>query len=182
MNAKSTILFVFGLVLFEFTHGQTIAFNPEMYLNKEFQFSGLRTLDNQRIDINNLKGKPSLINFWFTSCKPCIEEMPILNRLKDRFLDSVNFIAITFEPKGKVTKFFEKHKFDFTQIIDAKIFTDKLGMKAYPVNIFLDKNGIATNIEIGMPYILDQNKNPTIRDGREFQEMLTKLLSDRSDD
>ena len=88
MNAKSATLFVFGLVLFGISHGQTIPFNPEMYLNKEFQFSGLRTLDNQRIGINNLKGKPSLINFWFTSCKPCIEEMPILNRLKGRFLDS----------------------------------------------------------------------------------------------
>ena len=178
MNDKSTALLVFGLVLFDFTYGQTIPFSPEMYLNKEFQFSDLRTLDNQRIGIKNLKGKPSLLNFWFTSCKPCIEEMPVLNGLKSRFLDSVNFIAITFEPKGRVTKFFQKHRFDFTQIIDAKSFTDKLGMKAYPVNIFLDKNGIVTNIEIGMQYILDHNKHPTIKDGREFQGMLSRLLSE----
>jgi thiol-disulfide isomerase/thioredoxin len=177
MNAKSTALLVFGLTMFDFVYGQTSPFRPETYLNKEFQFFELRTLDNKKIGINNLKGKPSLLNFWFTSCKPCIEEMPVLNGLKNRFLDSVNFVAITFETKGRVTNFFEKHKFDFTQIINAKSFTDKLGIKAYPVNIFLDKNGFVTNIEIGMPYILDQNKNPTIRDGREFQGILTKLLS-----
>ena len=28
-------------------------------------------------------------------------------------------------------------------------FTDKLEMKAYPVNMFLDTNGIVTQIEIG---------------------------------
>ncbi len=177
MNSKSIILFVFGLTFSGFTQGQTVPFNPDTYLNKEFYFSELRTLDNQRISSSDLKGKPSLINFWFTGCKPCIEEMPILNKLKSRFLDSINFIAITYEPKGKATKFFEKHQFDFTQIVNAKEFTDKLGMKAYPVNIFLDKNATVTKIEIGMPYILDGNGNPLIRDGREFQGLLTKLLS-----
>lgn len=177
MNIKPSILLFFGLLMLGHTYGQTIGFNPDTYLNKEFQFSGLRTLDNQRIGIDDLKGKPSLINFWFTSCKPCIEEMPVLNELKTKFADSVNFIAITYETKGKVTKFFEKHKFNFTHIVDAKNFTDKLGMRAYPVNIFLDKSGVTTHIEIGLPTVLDQNKKPIPRNGREFEEILTGLLS-----
>lgn len=178
MNFKPIALSVFGLVLAGITYAQSGPFTPDKYLNKEFPLSGLRTMDNQRIVINNLKGKPTLINFWFTACKPCIEEMPVLNGLKNRFLDSVNFIAITYDPKGKVKKFLEKHRFVFTQITDAKSFTDKLGMKAYPVNIFLDKNGIVRNVEIGMPYILDDNKNPKVQDGRAFKDMLTKLLLD----
>ncbi|MBS1978477.1 MAG: TlpA family protein disulfide reductase [Bacteroidetes bacterium] len=178
MNVKPIALFLFGLVLAGITYGQPEPFTPEKYLNKEFPLSGLRTMDNQRIGINNLKGKPTLINFWFTACKPCIEEMPVLNSLKSRFVDSVNFIAITYDPKGKVSKFLVKHRFDFTQITDAKGFTDKLGMKAYPVNVILDKNGIVRNVEIGMPTTLDQNKNPVPQGGRAFQGILTKLLSD----
>ncbi len=55
----------------------------------------------------HLKGKLSIINFWFTSCPPCIEEIPDLYKLKKEFGDSVNFIAITFESRKKVEKFLE---------------------------------------------------------------------------
>ncbi|MBS1545279.1 MAG: TlpA family protein disulfide reductase [Bacteroidetes bacterium] len=178
MNVKPIALFFFGFVLAGITYGQPGPFTPEKYLNKEFPLSGLRTLDNQKIGIGNLKGKPTLINFWFTACKPCIEEMPVLNELKSRFLDSVNFIAITYDPRGKVIKFLEKHRFDFTHIADARSFTDKLGMRAYPVNMFLDKDGIVRNVEIGMRYPLDENKQPVAHTAKAFQGILTRLLSD----
>lgn len=177
MNLKSTILILLALTLFGSAHGQQYGFNPEKYLNKEFQFSGLRTIDNEKINSNSLKGKPTLINFWFTSCKPCIEEMPVLNSVKRTLGDSVNFIAITFDPKEKVTPFLEKHTFEFTHITDAKAFTDKLEMKAYPVNMFLDKNGIVTQIEIGLPQVMDANNKPMLRGGRQFVDILEKLLS-----
>ena len=176
MNLKSTSLLILTLS-FGVAHGQQFGFSPEKYLNKEFQFTGLRTLDNEKINSNSLKGKPTLINFWFTTCKPCIEEMPVLNSVKRTLGDSVNFIAITFDPKEKVTPFLEKHTFEFTHITDAKAFTDKLEMKAYPVNMFLDKNGIVTQIEIGLPQVMDANNKPMLRGGRQFVEILEKLLA-----
>jgi cytochrome c biogenesis protein CcmG, thiol:disulfide interchange protein DsbE len=59
---------------------ETKTFEPEDYLNKEFPLPLLTTLDNKKISIKDLKGKPTLINFWFTTCKPCIEEMPNIER------------------------------------------------------------------------------------------------------
>jgi cytochrome c biogenesis protein CcmG, thiol:disulfide interchange protein DsbE len=176
MKINSLVLFIFCSAMFGNIHAQNSGFNPDNYLNKEFRFGEWRTLDNQKISSNDLKGKPTLINFWYTSCKPCIEEMPMLNQIKSRFLDSVNYVAITYEPKGKVLKFLERHTFDFIQIINAKSLTDSFGMRAYPINIFLDKNGIAVNIEIGVPHVEAEDGTLSMRDSKDFESILANLL------
>jgi|HubBroStandDraft_5_1064220.scaffolds.fasta_scaffold995017_1 cytochrome c biogenesis protein CcmG/thiol:disulfide interchange protein DsbE len=39
------------------------SFEPEDYIDKEFPLPIFKTLDNKKIGINDLKGKPTLINF-----------------------------------------------------------------------------------------------------------------------
>ncbi|MFZ6025297.1 MAG: TlpA family protein disulfide reductase [Bacteroidota bacterium] len=155
---------------------ETKSFESDDYLDKEFPLPLLTTLDNKKISIDNLKGKPTLINFWFTTCKPCIEEMPVLSSIKSQLKDSVNFIAITFEKTEKVKAFFKKHKFSFRQIANAEKFIDSLNMTAFPVNIFLDKNGIVRKVESGIPYIIEDKKKMRMGDGKEFLTALRELL------
>jgi thiol-disulfide isomerase/thioredoxin len=142
------------------------------FIDKEFPLPILKTLDGKEIGINDLIGKPTLINSWFTTCKPCIEEMPVLSDLKNKLNAKMNFIAITYESTEKVSAFFKKHKFNFIQIPSAKKFTDSMNMEAFPVNIFLDKNGIVRKIENGIPYVLDDKKQIKMGDGKEFMEAL----------
>jgi cytochrome c biogenesis protein CcmG, thiol:disulfide interchange protein DsbE len=156
------------------------SFDPDDYIDKEFPLPALTTLDKKEISINDLKGKPTLINFWFTTCKPCIEEMPALSKIKNELKDSVNLIAITFETTDKVKKFFKKHNFNFTQVVNAEKFIDSLYMTAFPVNIFLDKNGIVKRVESGIPQIatFDENKKLKLTNGdeKEFIKVLRELL------
>lgn len=152
------------------------SFEPDDYLDKEFPLPLMTTLDNKKINIDSLKGKPTLINFWFTTCKPCIEEMPVLNAIKNQLKDSVNFVAITFESTAKAKAFLKRYKFNFSQIANAKKFTESMNMSAFPVNIFLDKNGIVRKIENGIPYIVDDKKKMKMGNGKEFLEALRELL------
>jgi cytochrome c biogenesis protein CcmG, thiol:disulfide interchange protein DsbE len=149
------------------------SFDSENFIDKEFPLPLLTTLDNQKISITSLKGKPTLINFWFTNCKPCIEEMPVLNSIKSKFKDSV---AITFETAEKAKSFLKKNKFDFIQVANAKKFTNSLKMHAFPMNIFLDKQGIVRKINNGIPYILDNKNKMKMGDGKEFLSALRELL------
>lgn len=153
-------------------------FDSNSYLNKEFKLPTFTTFDNKKINITNLKGKPTLINFWFTTCTPCIEEMPILNQIKEQLKDSANFIAITYESSEKVRNFLQRHKFNFTHITNAKKYIESMDIGSFPLNIFLDKNGIVRKIENGIPYKIEVNDDKEIKimDGKDFLETLRKLM------
>src|SRR6185437_13703603 len=45
----------------------------------------LMDMHGNKINSNDLIGQPLVINFWFATCIPCIEEMPALNELKEKF-------------------------------------------------------------------------------------------------
>ena len=128
-------------------------------LDKEaiFEFKGkelpdfeLSTVSGKKVNSNSLKGKPTLINFWFDSCAPCIEEMPILNEIQSNLSD-VNFIAVTFQDKNQVSKFLERKDFNFTHLVDAKDYLDSFGFFGYPKTLILDKNLVIMEIEKMIP-------------------------------
>ena len=43
------------------------------------------TIDGEILNSADLRGKVLVLNFWFTSCPPCIAELPGLNRLVDEY-------------------------------------------------------------------------------------------------
>ncbi len=151
-------------------------FAAEDYLYKKFPLPLLKDINGQVIKPDELKGKPVLLNFWFTTCIPCIEEMPVLNNIKQELEGRVHFIAVTFESVEKVKRFLTRHKFDFIQVADAKRFIQSLHMQAFPVNIFLDKEAVVQKIEFGIPYVKGEDGKLKMGDGREFAEALKALL------
>jgi cytochrome c biogenesis protein CcmG, thiol:disulfide interchange protein DsbE len=145
------------------------------FKDKKLPSQTLYTIDNKEINLNTLIGKPTVLNFWFTTCKPCIDEMPILNRIMKTYSDKVNFISITYEKKENVELFLKNHKFDYLTIVGADKFIDLLGIQAFPKNIFIDKNGIVKKIKDGIPYILENGKMK-MGNGEEFEKYIKKLL------
>ncbi len=141
--------------------------NLREYVGLKFPIEKFKKPDGTFYTINSLKGKPTLINFWFANCPPCIKEIPLLNRLKKEMGDSVNFIAITFEKNRVVKHFLNKTDFNFVHIVDAKLQLDYFNIHSYPVNMILDKEGTITHV-FGM-FIF---KN-------DIKKILQQLLSDQ---
>ena len=110
-------------------------------IGKLYPLHRIEQLNGSIIDIDSLKGKPTLINLWFTRCPPCIKEMPTLNQLKEKYQDRFNFVAITMDKKKTVEKFLKKHAFHFDHIAHSNALTLELGFYSYPTNIILDKDG-----------------------------------------
>lgn len=144
-------------------------------INKPFLDKDFKTADGKTLNQKSLNNKPSLVNLWFTTCAPCIEEMPYLNQLKEKYKDQVNFVSITFNSKNEVEKFLEKRTFNFTHIIDEKTFLKKKNIPQYPINIFLDKNGIVKNVDGNISMI--KNEDGTVSaDLESFEDNIKKLL------
>ena len=120
------------------------------FIGKKFQIENYIHINSKNFDKNYLQGKPTIVNFWFTRCPPCIEELPVLNELKEKYGNEVNFISVTFDTEKAVNEFLKKHKFNFLHIVNSKKQIDKLKISAYPTSFILDNNGI---IKIVLPEI-----------------------------
>jgi thiol-disulfide isomerase/thioredoxin len=73
----------------------------------KFPDFNLSTVDEKKISNKDLEGKVVVFNFWFTSCVPCLKEMPELNKIAEKYKDnkSVIFLAPSFEESKLIKKF-----------------------------------------------------------------------------
>lgn len=102
----------------------------------------LEDLNGEKFNLENLKGKIIVLNFWFTQCKPCVAEFPELKNLKQKFINQeVEFFALTWNNKETIDKFLINHKLDFKIVPNGKIIIDKFKIPHYPYNIVIDKDG-----------------------------------------
>jgi thiol-disulfide isomerase/thioredoxin len=80
----------------------------------------LRALDGAGHRLADYRGQVVLVNFWATWCEPCREEMPSMQRLKQK-LAGRPFIVLAVnldEPEARIRKFLSQVKVDFTILLD----------------------------------------------------------------
>ena len=122
--------------------------NQKLKLDVKIPKYQLSILNKDPLSIQDLVGKKVLMNFWFTNCQPCIDELPILNEFKAEINDkNVEFIAVTFEKREPVTRFLERYTSNFTHVIEAKLFIEEIGVKYYPITMVIDESGTIKLIE-----------------------------------
>lgn len=152
----------------------SLIFKEQIYdfENKEIPPFELKDIDGKFVKSELLKGKPTIINFWFSTCEPCLLEIPALNELKKSYGGNVNFIAITFEDSEVVSIFLKKVDFDFLHVVNAKPYIKNFGMFGYPKTLVLDSNLIVRKIEKLIP------KDVPIEKGRkELINSLSKTIN-----
>lgn len=74
------------------------ALEPELRDGPAPEFA-LQDLAGQSVDLQSLRGKFVVVNFWATWCEPCIREWPQLDRLAERLSgrDDVVVLAISVD-------------------------------------------------------------------------------------
>ena len=103
-----------------------------------------------KLQKKNLTGKVIVINLWFTTCGPCIREMPLLNKLVDAYKDTnVVFIAPALDSREEVERFLKKRTFNYQVVPDQQAYSVQLRVQSFPTHIIADKNGIIRQIEVG---------------------------------
>lgn len=114
----------------------------------------LTTLKGHSLKLENLKGKVVLVNFWATYCPSCIEEMPQLKALYERY-HQANFTVLAIAVQGDtlayIRNFVAQNHLPFTIAFDARgniarAFGDIL---LTPTSFLIDKQGRIAQRYIG---------------------------------
>lgn len=111
---------------------------------KEIPAFHFTTIDGQSYTNANTKGKIVLFKCWFISCLPCVQEMPALNQLVEKYKDrnDILFISLATDGKKALKDFLNKTKFDYETVSDQKRYmVDKLNVSAYPTHFLINKEG-----------------------------------------
>lgn len=118
----------------------------------------VRDADYKPLSLARLvKGKPTIVTLWATWCGPCVEELPIFQKLVDRYPDKLQVIAITVDDSRLAAlNFIQKHhEYKFTFVTDPHLEepTSKISQffvgEGVPRNVFVDPQGRIADYELG---------------------------------
>jgi thiol-disulfide isomerase/thioredoxin len=120
------------------------------------------TLDGKEVKLSDYKGKLVLVNFWASWCPPCKEEMPIFEKVYQKYGDKdFVILAVNMDTSESAMKeFLEKNRYSFP-IVRIKGEAG-LNIPGLPTSYLVDKDGSVKKIKLGIY--------------RELEEDLYKLL------
>ena len=104
----------------------------------------LRDLQDKPVDLASMKGRVVLVNFWATWCEPCREEMPALERLREKLKGrSFELVTVNFgESNATVSRFLAKLNVSLPVLLDpTKDAADAWKVKGLPMTFLVDAGG-----------------------------------------
>lgn len=114
----------------------------ELAIGKMAAAFSITTLGGRKLDLAALKGKIVVLNFWFTTCSPCIAEMPALNKLVSEYKDKdIVFIAFAKDPESEVREFLKNRTFNYQQVSNADDIHEKYEINLWPTHVILNPEG-----------------------------------------
>lgn len=109
-------------------------------IGTEATFFSATDINGNEYSLNSLKGKIIVMNFWFVQCKPCIMEMPELNKLVKNYKSkNVVFLGFATNKKSKIDSFLKKNNFSYNIIPSSKKIASDYKVSSYPTHIIIDK-------------------------------------------
>lgn len=107
---------------------------------------------DRKVTLSEFHGQVVVLNFWATWCGPCVEEMPSLVQLQQRFKGKgLTVIGVSIDVDGDAYhKFLKDYKVDFLTVRDPDQKTSNLyGSFKWPETYIIDRNGIVRRKFIG---------------------------------
>ena len=100
----------------------------------------------ETISLAGLKGNVVVLDFWSTSCPPCIRGMSILKRLHVKYNQKgVKIIGVNVEGaySERIREFAHSLDIPFPLLMDRSLkVAEKYGISALPTTFIIDRNGV----------------------------------------
>jgi len=109
------------------------------------------TLDGETITLDELRGKPVVLNFWATWCGACRYQMLFLQAAFEEKGHDIEFIGINLrESSNKVRQVVEYEGVGYTIVLDGNgAIANSYKIRPIPVTFLIDEQGVIKYIRIG---------------------------------
>lgn len=109
-----------------------------------------------RIDLDSLRGRVVVLDFWASWCPPCRASIPILGTLADeQGPDGAIVYGVNVEANRTDAFVADAHRAlgaRFPSLIDRDFSAqDHFGVEAYPTLYVIDRHGVVRDVHVGVP-------------------------------
>jgi peroxiredoxin len=112
----------------------------------------LESVDGGEARLSDFRGRPVVLNFWATWCRPCRQEMPLLvDAAAEHGSAGLVVIALNLqEGKALIEPFAEDYGIDFPLLVDRDgEVGDGYRLLGLPTTLFIDADGVIQSIYAG---------------------------------
>ena len=124
----------------------------------------LSRLDRQgRLQLESLRGKAVVLNFWASWCRPCNNEAPALQHAWKQHVGRVVVLGVDVNDfSGEARRFLRQHGVTYPIVHDnGNVTTPKYGLTGLPETFFVDRRGRVVG------HVAGQVSTTDLRDGIE---------------
>jgi thiol-disulfide isomerase/thioredoxin len=127
----------------------------------------LNDIKNQPISLEKYRSKYVLIVFWASWCGPCIQEIPVIQKIREQYLESkLEIISVSSDTdKDAYLKALKKYNMPWKHTYINDEISKKFGINGIPELFLIDNNGL-------LIYKMQEEKDSSL-------ENLTKILVER---
>ena len=114
----------------------------------------LKSLEGSNLRLDEYKGQVVLINFWATWCGPCRQELPLLDRIHQRYQDAgFAVLGINVEGASKADEaqaMVSKAGVTFPVLVDeGQQVSELYALEAMPTSVVVDRDGVVRYVHLG---------------------------------
>jgi peroxiredoxin len=113
----------------------------------------LPALTGGEVDLQSLRGRVVVLNFWATWCPPCVQELPSLERLHRTLgKEGLSVVSVSVdEDEGVLRRFVKEHELTFPVLRDpgGRLAAGAYRTTGYPETFELDAEGVVREHFVG---------------------------------
>lgn len=119
------------------------------------------------ISLENYYDKVVVLKFWFTACRPCVEEMPALNHLVANYQHNpdVVFLAPSIDKPEVINNFLNRQAFHYNILPEARPIAQAYNVLGYPTHVVIGKSGQVEAVFQGVNRNIKEKLSAAIESG-----------------